>query len=343
MQLFSRDGVWYVECKFYDAATDRRVRRRRSTGVPDDGTRKARQRAEITGEQIARSLAAGRDRDLRAVTLKAAFEALIEARELARTPTDRTLYAAAPVLAYFGPSARAASIGPAEVVAYAAQRTAADYSAGTVRRELNELRQALKAVGFTPPRTPKLAAYKPRETWLTPEQAARLVAEVPAQYRDHVILYLQLGVRKREIYAISRVAPGRARVHGTKTSKADRVVALTAQAEAILERLDYKVPRWTNTDRDLRAAAVRAGLGRLSCNDLRRSFATQLANQGAPVLHLKELLGHTSTRMVDLVYARVSHGPHLDLTLAMLEPVPDMSQEQTARPQSPGPETPPEP
>jgi integrase len=41
-------------------------------------------------------------------------------------------------------------------------------------------------------------------------------------------------------------------------------------------------------------------------NDLRRTYASWLVNAGAPLKVVANLLGHSSTRMVDLVYGRVA-------------------------------------
>jgi len=317
VQLVTRGGKWYAFCYYYDARTDRRVRVRRSTGIRDDGTRKAEQRATLIGEEIERSLAAGRGRSANATTIEGAFKALVQSRELAELTNDRQIFAAVPLFEFFGPTRAAESINDRSAIEYATWRCKT-HSAGTVRRELNELRQALKAIGLAGPKTPKLAPYKPRERWLEPAHAAQLLKEIPEQWRDHFVLYLQLGVRKQELYALECVTEDSVRVRGTKTAGADRVLPLSAQAREILERRNYVLPVWVNIRRDLGAACERAGLPAVSPNDLRRTFATQLARAGAPILHLKELLGHTSTRMVDMVYARTGHGPHLHKTLALL-------------------------
>jgi hypothetical protein len=44
---------------------------------------------------------------------------------------------------------------------------------------------------------------------------------------------------------------------------------------------------------------------------LRRSFATDLAKAGVSPLFLKDLMGHTTTRMLEKVYARVQQGDHM--------------------------------
>ena len=53
---------------------------------------------------------------------------------------------------------------------------------------------------------------------------------------------------------------------------------------------------------------------RVTCNDLRRTFASWSVQAGVPAKVVANLMGHTSTRMVDLVYGRV--GPN-DYELAI--------------------------
>jgi len=63
--------------------------------------------------------------------------------------------------------------------------------------------------------------------------------------------------------------------------------------------------------RDLPAAAKRAGVPRVTANDLRRTFASWLVQAGVSLYVVSRLLGHKSTRMVELVYGQLD-----DATLA---------------------------
>lgn len=62
---------------------------------------------------------------------------------------------------------------------------------------------------------------------------------------------------------------------------------------------------WSNVRRDLARAAARAGVPRVTPNDLRRTFSSWLVQGGTPLLVVSRLLGHSSTRMVDLVYGQL--------------------------------------
>jgi len=55
--------------------------------------------------------------------------------------------------------------------------------------------------------------------------------------------------------------------------------------------------------RDLAQACERAGIPKVTPNDLRRTFATWLAEAGVPELVTASLLGHTNSAMVRRVYA----------------------------------------
>lgn len=129
------------------------------------------------------------------------------------------------------------------------------------------------------------------------------------------------------------------RVPGTKTSDARRTIPI---APALKYQLDQVPPaarrgkvveRWGNVRRDLRAAVRRANcnlaaqaaeLGRepevipfVSPNDLRRTFASWLVQNGVPLHVVAKLLGHSSTRMVERVYGKLSQR-NMDDAIAVL-------------------------
>jgi integrase len=55
----------------------------------------------------------------------------------------------------------------------------------------------------------------------------------------------------------------------------------------------------------------------VSPNDLRRTFASWLVQNGVPLLTVATLLGHSSTRMVEKVYGRLS-AKNMDDAIAAL-------------------------
>lgn len=323
-----RVSVWYVECYYWDR--DRRVRKRRSTGVVDDGTVKSKRTAEIIGRDVAQSLALGKGRIARPTSIAQAVAQLVSAMERgqrAQPTIDIVIAKAARLYEFFDAGHPCAALTDQSLRDYAdwARKT---HAPGSVHRELRTLRQALKVAGFPAPPMPDLGrVYVPRETWLDHGQSLRLLAAVPVQWRDHVVMWRILGLRESELYAID--APdidwqrNEVRVRGTKTDGADRLIPMPPEVREILDRRKNRSPlfeRWLNSDRDLPRAAVKAGLGRVTHNDLRRSFATELAAKGVPILHLAKLMG-TGTRMLEQVYARVGQGDHMHAAMALLSPL----------------------
>src|SRR5690606_9130767 len=87
------------------------------------------------------------------------------------------------------------------------------------------------------------------------------------------------------------------------------------------------VQPWPNVRRDLHAAVARINLDvrtrkigklpKVSPNDLRRTFASWLKQEGVDSMTVAHLMGHSSTRMVELVYGRLSDETYQDAVAAM--------------------------
>jgi integrase len=98
--------------------------------------------------------------------------------------------------------------------------------------------------------------------------------------------------------------------HGTKTKGSDRAtpipVELLVELRKIPEasRVERVVGAWTNVGRERARLREVAGIEKVTPNDLRRTYASWFVN--APLKVVANLLGHSSTRMVDLVYGRVA-------------------------------------
>jgi hypothetical protein len=131
-----------------------------------------------------------------------------------------------------------------------------------------------------------------------------------------VAIAVGLGARRSEVESrdwagIDRDA-GILANHGTRTKGSDRAtpipVELLAELRKIPEasRVGRVVGAWPNVGRDLPEACTLAGIEKATPNDLRRTYASWLVNLGAPLKVVANLLGHSSTRMVDLVYGRVA-------------------------------------
>ena len=107
---------------------------------------------------------------------------------------------------------------------------------------------------------------------------------------------------------------------GTKTEKSRRRIPLSPLLDQVL-RADKRsqgpiVGEWVNVRRDLEVACgwafgydinTRTAVKKISPNDLRRTFATWLKQAGQESWIVAKLMGHTSSRMVEMVYGQVDH------------------------------------
>jgi integrase len=213
-----------------------------------------------------------------------------------------------------------------DVLGYIERRTREKAARSTIAKELIALRRTLEiarlrgdtASGPKDVIPPYSVDYQPRRRWLDVRSAARLLSEIPDQRRMWVALALFAGARRSEVEGVRwehvDLAGRQIFIPGTKTQRAERWVPLMPELEDLL-RADalarrpapssYVVEHWGNVGRDLPAACARAGLAHVSPNDLRRTFASWLKQRGVDSLHVARLLGHSSTRMVELVYGQL--------------------------------------
>ena len=346
MDVYSRklrtgDRYWYVKAHYW--ADGKRQEKRRSTGIRDDGTTKSRRTAEIVGRDIEQSLALGSGRVARPTTLQQAIDTLIEQMEQAgrsQSTINIAIEKGLKLAEYFGattPLEQCTDVAGYTKIGLATRKPP------TVKRELRTLAQAFRALKLTAPDVPDLADSEPRERFLTRAEQLQLLAATPAPRKDYIVMYLQCGLSRSELYKIERehcdFDRREVRVRGTKAKDRDRLLPMTPEVYDILWNRRERVPmfdRWGNYDRELRIYAARAGftpvkvttqkwrkyrMAELSLNDLRRTFATQLAAAGVPILHLMHLMGHASTRMLERVYARVGQGEHMHEATAKLAPL----------------------
>lgn len=247
---------------------------------------------------------------------------------------------------HFGAQTNVSKIDAPSVDRYIELRRADGAKSSTIHKELVTLRGVLRVaarrgeyrgdwravlpVGFSP-------EYEPRTTSLTPEQFAALVAELPAGQAAVVCFYVATGARRAECLRAQRVdvdlEGGFVHLRGTKTANARRSVPVTPLGAPLLERAlaDADGPEpseedpaptlfypWPDPYKALQRACQRAGVPRVTPNDLRRTFTTWLQERGVDHEHLAKLLGHGSTTMVDRVYGRARPTALRELVLARL-------------------------
>lgn len=175
------------------------------------------------------------------------------------------------------------------------------------------------------------AQYTPRTAYLTPDQflalCDHLVPPAPANARPRTIERREARRVNRALYCmlIAFASPRHGELEALRWEMVDlardvlrvpegktvsRVVAIHPVLRPWLEALDRGsgpvLARWSNVGRDLPAAATRAGIPfRVTPNDLRRTFASWLVQAGVSLYVVSRLLGHKSTRMVELVYGQL--------------------------------------
>jgi integrase len=179
--------------------------------------------------------------------------------------------------------------------------------------------------------------YKPKERWVTYGEWLKLLADAEAldqpESRREDTRAARMGIlagvafmiaTSAEWGAFERARPEdvdlvRFRVHvrGTKDAQKggnrDRVIPIVHLGHALLlafamEHADGSLMLFRergNFRRDLASMCERAGIARLSPNDLRRTHAMWLRAGGVPAGQIAPLLGHADGRMVERVYGRI--------------------------------------
>lgn len=213
---------------------------------------------------------------------------------------------------------------------YIDARRADGVSRHTVSKELRILRSALvlaKRSGLLPGDIDTMfpasydAGYKPRERTLTHQEAQAIIAPRGAG-SEAIAFMLGTGARLGESlrHQPGDVDWGRCSVlvRGTKGARfgmTHREIPITSITEPYLRRAgDFVPPAGETTVRNvLRERCVALGIPHVSANDLRRTFATWHRDAGVRLEHLAPMMGHKTTRMLELVYARLTPDALIEL------------------------------
>lgn len=307
-RLHKRGKVWW--CYYYDANGERRRESTRCTSVE-------------AAERVARELErrAHAPRDLTPHPTKEALDALIREMRASRSGEALRFYEvkAGHVLRLLG-DLDAAKLPRDEVLRYVEKRLEEGAAKSTIKKELSVLSMALKLAedrglrpaGARSPIPRVKSDYRPRRRFLSRDDLGALLEALPEKRRLWVLLAVYSGARLSELESLEwrHLRDGWIQLPGRKTARADRLVPLEPTFAAELESrrgaLGAKiVERWHNYLRELASAARKAGLPPVTANDLRRTFASWLAQAGVSLKPIATMLGHTSTRMVDLVYGHL--------------------------------------
>lgn len=169
--------------------------------------------------------------------------------------------------------------------------------------------------------------YKPRTRALAWKEALHLLralerpaASQPVERSRNraamVAFILATGARWSEAVRARRedIGPDFVGLRGSKTPGATRTVPIVKVTRLLIDyaltalgtRVGRLFDRWENPNRDLEVACTQAGIAKCSPNDLRRSLATWLRVLGVDISVIAAVLGHTTSRMVERVYGRLS-------------------------------------
>jgi integrase len=164
--------------------------------------------------------------------------------------------------------------------------------------------------------------HKPRKRWCTLLELQALFSHVEPYHAAHLAFIVASGARRGESQRAERTdvdwARGVVRVRGTKTEGADADVPITILTEPLLRWALANAPNkegvlfrsWHNLNRDVAAACVRAGIPRVSPNDLRRTLGKWHRNAGVIPSQIAGMLRHTTSKLAETTYATLD-GEHL--------------------------------
>lgn len=157
--------------------------------------------------------------------------------------------------------------------------------------------------------------YVPRERTLSVDEVKMLLKFSSRRLRTFVELTVGLATRLSETLRLQPddidLDASEVRIRGTKTEASAGVIPILRPMRSLLEDALPHLPlavnergQYVNVRRDLDAACQRAGIERCTPNDLRRTHGTLLKEAGVDNDFIRRMLRHTTTRMVEFVYAK---------------------------------------
>lgn len=214
------------------------------------------------------------------------------------------------------------SITRADCIAYTAKRRAEGRTNSTIRTELESLRSCLRwHYGNEAPKIVAPTPSMPRERFLTKADREALIAAIPT---PHVKLFVEIalstGARAGAILDLTWDRVGEQTIDfqpagRDKTNKRRAIVPVNARLRAALETayaarqsdyvIEYGGKQVKSVKTGLMAAARRSGVA-FSAHDLRRSAARWMAEADVPMEMIAQMLGHSTSRITFLHYARFS-------------------------------------
>lgn len=232
------------------------------------------------------------------------------------------------------------------VTEYIDARLAEGVERFTVKKELGHLRQIIRLARYhrvyhQDPETVLPPYFQgkhvPRKRWPTPAELHALLQQLHRHRAAHVAYMTATGARLGESYRALRSDADFDRrvvhIHGTKTEGADDDVPITGVNEGLLRWALANAPGktvlfhpWGKIHRDLAAACIRAGIATVTPNDLRRAFGHWHRGHGVDVNLVSKMLRHTTDKLAQTTYAKLSGQEVAKLVNSALAGVPDLYQ-----------------
>jgi len=343
LNIVPNRGRWYID-DYYLNAKGERKRLQRSTNVPISEPKEFAEQvaqkiyAKVTAElpqDAATTLHAPKGGALTLEAAMAKHQLTLEIEQKPQETIDTVARSAKAIYRIIPPRTLINTIDEDTFLDYVAKRRAMRWSRSgkpstsgvpiknnTILRELAVLSNALKAGKIKPPKWPDIKPDPARERTITPEQSIAIWYALPQQWKDYFVMYRHTGVRRAEIAKIFpedvKLEAQFAVVNGTKTDAANRDMPFTADVAAIIakrmESAPADAPLMPMTKKGMRAMyyalqkalkAANVPLERISYNDLRRSFCTDMLLKDVSNSKVAALMGHKTTAMVDAVYGRL--------------------------------------
>lgn len=212
----------------------------------------------------------------------------------------------------------------AHCTAYARKRSSAGVGPGSIRNELMLLRTALRwaqgelLVGQIP-KVPLPSSPPPRDRWLTRGEADRLIEAARA---PHIKLFIQLALGtsartgailelrwvdvdlERSVISFGHRSGGKKRSVvpiGDRLREALATARMAAQTPYVIEFGGSPVKRIKN---GFNAALKRSGIAHCTPHDLRRTAGSWMLQAGVPIMVVSRMLGHSTVRVTEGVYAK---------------------------------------
>lgn len=192
------------------------------------------------------------------------------------------------------------------------------YAAGTINRSLGALKRGLSIaweLGRTSTDYSSLVHFEPernaRHTWLTLEQVRTIADQTSERVRAAIWISVLTGCRRGEALAIRPEMIGKDTITlpagATKTMRT-RTIPIIPPLRPWLKHVghDGLGIDFEGVKSGFRRAREAAGMPHVQFRDLRRSTGTLLIQAGVPLHHVSQILGHTSTKVTEKVYAHLA-------------------------------------